>query len=315
MSISLTASKAVVTRVAGRAGLQLSKHLPEILTVVGIGGGIATVITAAKATLELEANTASGRKVLKDHRQLREERSEEEYPKAQYARDLMIGYVRVAKGVAKTYAIPFALGSASVTSILGAVGILKSRNAALSAAYNLLDASYNAYKKRVVEEVGPEKEAEIAGNFRAPESVTDEDREKLSEEDLEKLTKRLEKNAAAGKPSPYAVWFDRKNEGWGINPEHTMFWLESQQNYMNDLLRTRGHLFTNDVYRALGMPDTQIGAVTGWIYNNEDGDQFVDFNLDKIEKHLDSPFGSALANGFWIELNVDGVIYDKLGKK
>lgn len=111
------------------------------------------------------------------------------------------------------------------------------------------------------------------------------------------------------------MWFDRKNEGWGINPEHTMFWLESQQNYMNDLLRTRGHLFTNDVYRALGMPDTQIGAVTGWIYNNEEGDQFVDFNLDKIARHLDSPFGSALSNGFWIELNVDGVIYDKLGKK
>lgn len=33
---------------------------------------------------------------------------------------------------------------------------------------------------------------------------------------------------------------------------------------MNDKLRWQGHLFLNEVYDALGMPKTRLGAVMGW---------------------------------------------------
>ena len=312
MQASILAAKMVVTRVAGRAGIQLTKHLPEILTGLGIVGGVASVVTAAKSTVELEANTAEGRRLVEGHKKLREERSEEEYSKQQYAKDMIISYARLAEGYIKTYAIPAALGAASITAFLGAVGILKQRNAAITAAYNILDAAYKSYKKSVVEVVGEEKAAEISDRQRAKGNVCEIDREKLSQKELEKLAKKLEKKGCPGKPSPYAVWFDRTNPNWDVTLENTMFFLKCTQNFMNDKLSAKGHLFTNDVYRALGMQDTKPGSVTGWIKDSRHGDGFVDLGLEKLQQQVDSAFGNNLKDGFWIELNVDGVIFDLL---
>ena len=33
---------------------------------------------------------------------------------------------------------------------------------------------------------------------------------------------------------------------------------------MNDKLRWQGHVFLNEVYKALGMPQTRLGGVMGW---------------------------------------------------
>ena len=48
----------VFTRVAGRAGLVLSKHAPTILTAAGTAGFIGTTILASKATLKVEETLA-----------------------------------------------------------------------------------------------------------------------------------------------------------------------------------------------------------------------------------------------------------------
>ena len=53
MHFTLNAAKTVVTRLAGRATLQISNHLPEILTGLGIVGGAATVFTADSASQPL----------------------------------------------------------------------------------------------------------------------------------------------------------------------------------------------------------------------------------------------------------------------
>ena len=313
MNISLTMAKTAVTRFAGRAGLQLSKHLPEILTGLGIAGGVATVVTAAKSTLELEENTAEGRRLVEGHKKLREERSEEEYSKQQYAKDMIISYARLAEGYIKTYAIPAALGAASITAFLGAVGILKQRNAAITAAYNMLDASYRAYKKRVVDEVGEETEAKISGRYKAPTADADTGDEKTGDESLCELAKKLRGREAEGKPSPYAAYFSRGNPNWDMTLEDALWFVECIERFMNDKLTSKGHLFLNDVYRALGLPDTKAGAVTGWIKTAGCGDGFIDLGLDKLRKQMDSPFGNDMQDGFWVEFNVDGVIYDMIG--
>lgn len=313
MNITISTAKTVVTRFAGRAGLQITKHLPEILTGLGIAGGIATVVTAAKSTLELQDNIAEGVRLVEGHKKLREEKSEDEYSKATYAKDMLISYSRVATGVIKTYAIPAAFGMASVTAILGAVGILKKRNAAITAAYNLLDASYRAYKKRVVDEVGEETEAKISGRYKAPTTDADTSDEKTGDESLCELAKKLRGREAEGKPSPYAAFFSRSNANWDITLEDALWFVECVEKFMNDKLTSKGHLFLNDVYRALGLPDTKAGAVTGWVKTAGCGDGFVDLGLDKLRKQMDSPFGHDMQDGFWVEFNVDGVIYDMIG--
>ena len=72
------------------------------------------------------------------------------------------------------------------------------------------------------------------------------------------------------------------------------------------------HLFLNEAYDMLGVTRTKAGQVVGWLYDTEDGDQFVDFGLERVERQVSSAFGNTIADGFWVELNVDGVIYDKI---
>lgn len=314
MHFTLNAAKTVVTRLAGRATLQISNHLPEILTGLGIVGGAATVFTAVRSTMELEENTKEGRRLIDGHKKLRKERSEEVYSSRQYAKDMAISYVRYAQGFVKTYAIPMTLGVASAAAVLGAVGILNRRNAAISAAYNLLDAAYRSYKKKVVAELGEEREAQLSGWTQAPACATEtvETDETAKTEDKDALAKKFRDRCSDGKPSPYAVWFSPSNANWDASPDDRLFFLKCVQNYMNDKLNAKGHLFTNDVYRALGMPDTKSGSVTGWIKGGNHGDGFVDLGLEKIEANLNSAFGNTMTKGFWIELNVDGVIFDLL---
>lgn len=58
--------------------------------------------------------------------------------------------------------------------------------------------------------------------------------------------------------------FDKNNPNWNEDSAFNASFLNSQQNYFNDLLKARGYVFLNQVYEALGFPATQQGAVAGW---------------------------------------------------
>src|SRR5512135_1180345 len=71
------------------------------------------------------------------------------------------------------------------------------------------------------------------------------------------------------------------------NFDMNMFFLKSIENYANDLLNLRGHVFLNEVLDDIGIARTRAGAVRGWAKN---GDNVISFNLsnpmnqDKHEK-------------------------------
>ena len=46
--------------------------------------------------------------------------------------------------------------------------------------------------------------------------------------------------------------------------EYNLVWLKAQQNYFNDLLATRGHVFLNEIYDSLGFKRIPGGQVNGW---------------------------------------------------
>lgn len=97
----------------------------------------------------------------------------------------------------------------------------------------------------------------------------------------------------------YTRYFDANNKFWHTNPEYNRTFLQVQQNYANDLLVTRGHLFLNEVYDMLGLPRSKAGAVVGWF--KEPNSNLVDFEFKD-----DTEFSIML------DFNVDGIIYDKL---
>lgn len=111
--------------------------------------------------------------------------------------------------------------------------------------------------------------------------------------------------------SRYAKWFDNSCFGWTKNPEYNLAFLKAQQNYANELLRAKGHLFLNDVYKKLGIKETTVGQVVGWIYDEKNiiGDNFVDFGLTNT---YNADFINGNTPDALLDFNVDGWILDRI---
>lgn len=109
--------------------------------------------------------------------------------------------------------------------------------------------------------------------------------------------------------STYSRYFDEGCVGWTKDSEYNLCFLKIQQEYANELLKRRGHLFLNEVYDMLDIPRTKAGAVMGWIYDKEHpyGSNFVDFGLGS-ERNRD--FINGRDNVALLDFNVDGNILD-----
>ena len=272
----------IVTRLAGRAGLVLSKHAPTILTAAGTVGFIGTTVLASKATLKVEETLAEETALLVKVHEAHEDGK-------------VILYTRMTTKLTKLYAPALILGAASIASLITGHGIMLKRNASLAAAYAAVDQAFKTYKKKVESKFG--KDAVLD----AIVSVADED--------LTKDEMTLEAISAVDGVSPYGVIFDDDNINWSADEDLAMLHLKCQQQYANDILQTRGHIFLNEVYKMLGFPHTPAGAVTGWVKGN--GDDFVDFNIFEGTFEGEDKNGRTVTK--WaLDFNVDGVMYDKI---
>lgn len=279
------------TRIIGRTSLVLSKHAPTILTVAGTAGFIGTTVLASKATLKLEETVAEEASLLV---KVHEAQEEGKLSDKDAAHDKVVLYTRMATKLGKLYAPALILGAASIAALATGHGIMLKRNASLAAAYAAVDQAFKSYKKKVEAKFGKDAVLE-AISVPTEELVVDG-------ETTESVLKY-------GDTSPYGVIFDETNHNWSADEDLSALHLKCQQQYANDILQTRGHIFLNEVYKMLGFPHTPAGAITGWVKGN--GDNFVDFNIH------DGLFEGEDANGrlvtkWALDFNVDGVMYDKI---
>lgn len=282
----------IVTRLVGRAGLVLSKHAPTILTAAGTAGFIGTTVLASKATLKVEETVAEETALLV---KVHEAQEAGKLSDKDATHDKAVLYGRMTTKLAKLYAPAIILGAASIASLATGHGIMLKRNASLAAAYAAVDQAFKTYKKKVESKFGKEAVLEALSS--------------VATEDLTKDEMTVESVAAVNDVSPYGVIFDDTNVNWSADEDLAMLHLKCQQQYANDILQTRGHIFLNEVYKMLGFPHTPAGAVTGWVKGN--GDDFVDFNI------FDGMFEGEDQNGrtvtkWALDFNVDGVMYDKI---
>ena len=282
----------IVTRLAGRAGLVLSKHAPTILTAAGTAGFIGTTILASKATLKVEETIAEETALLV---KVHEAHDAGKLEDKDALHDKVVLYTRMTTKLAKLYAPALILGAASIVSLATGHGIMLKRNASLAAAYAAVDQAFKTYKKKVESKFG--KDAVIDALV------------STAEEDLTKNELTMEAIAAVDGVSPYGVIFDETNNNWSADEDLSMLHLKCQQQYANAILQTRGHIFLNEVYKMLGFPHTPAGAVTGWVKGN--GDDFVDFNIFEGTFEGEDDKGRTVTK--WaLDFNVDGVMYDKI---
>lgn len=298
--ISLNFLKNTGFKSVNRSMLLVKKYSPEILTTVGIVGMIGTAVLASRATLKLAPiiENVQDEKYDLDH-YAESKINDGTFDKKEHTRAVSKVYVDAAIDVSKLYGPTVTLGVGSVICIISAHGIMQRRAVAITAAYKALEATFVEYRKRVVEELGEEKEFEIRTNKKQVEIV--------DENGKTKKAYSVDPNGY----SPYARFFDEYSNNWSKTPEYNFLFLRAQQNYANDLLHSRGHVFLNEVYDMLGIPRSQAGQVVGWTIS-KDGDNFIDFGLYDHDSPSAHAFVNGLESSILLDFNVDGVVYDRI---
>lgn len=295
------------TRTFNRAGLKLKKHSPEIMVTAGVIGVVASAVMACKATTKASSIVDETKEEMDKIREAVDMVDEETYSKEDLKRDTAIVYLQTGVKFAKLYGASIALGTLSITSILVGHNILRKRNLALAAAYTAIDTSFKAYRGRVVERFGKELDKELRYNIKAKEVEETVIDKKTGEE---KVVKKTIDVADPNEYSDYARFFDDGCNGWSKDPEFNLMFLKQQQSYANDLLKSRGHLFLNEVYDLLGIQRTKAGNIVGWIYDEKNpvGDNFVDFGIYDINRPKNRDFVNGYERTIILDFNVDGDI-------
>lgn len=297
---------------AGKAEFTIKKNSPEILLGAGIVGFVGTIVLACRATCRADEVLEFHRRKIKDINDAKEiadadPEGEMSYDVEIYRQDKAIRYLKTTGSLAKLYAPTIAVGTLSLACILTSRNIMQKRYLGVVAAYNGLSAAFEEYRKRVRDEYGDGLDKHFRYGTTYDElPVYDENGKKTKEKEQVEKTE-------TGMVIPNddsCRFFDSSNPNWDKNPTFSMMWLRGQQNILNDILHTRGHVFLNEVYDALGFPHTPQGAVLGWI--DGEGDNCIDFGLYDPNKESVRRFVNGVDNVIMLEFNHDGVIWDKI---
>lgn len=288
MKFNIFKKAAKVARPFHKAAHVVGKHSPDILmgagiTSIAVGVGL-TVWGTTKAKPEWEKMKAE----INELTEQSEGKTKDELVNA-YGHAALPHLVEIAKAYAPA-AAAFAVG---IGSILWGRGILKGRLATMTSVAVAATDELRKYRKRVKERHGEQEEFET-----------------MFVERVEKEDGGTKIRIPKEEPSQYARWFDDASPEWSKERDYNITFLKAQQNYANDKLHARGHLFLNEVYDMLGIRRSRAGAVVGWVLDGE-GDGYVDFGIFREDQRM-RDFLNQFEPFALLDFNVDGVIYDRI---
>ena len=299
------------------------KYSPEIL--MGLGGVtfVTTVVVACKETVKEE-------EILEEHdcclSDLKWEHEANRPDDKAYKKSVRNVYLYTSVETAKNYAPAVILGSASLACFFGAFGIMKKRYTTLLVAYTALEESFRKYRERVIAARGTDEDIYYLTGQKPKEiTVKDEEGKKTKQKCLV-----LPDGSIA---SPYAFKFGKYkengdlNEQWVDNAQLLLSYALGQELYLNDQLYTRctfddahnvlyrGAVMLNETRTLMGEDPNATGAIVGNRFGNGEPGANGYISLNIIEaKEIDPETGKEIPCLF-INPNVDGLIYDLLGKK
>lgn len=296
------------TRLLSSTQYQVKKHSPEILMVAGIAGTIVGTVLACKATTKVSEIIEEKNKNVEDVHTCLEEKPNE-YTEEDSKKDLTIIYAQTGVKLFKLYAPAIGVMTLSFASIIAGHKVLKKRNIAIAAAYAAIDKGFKQYRKNVIKEFGEDVDQQMRFGLKAKE-IKKKDKDGKTVKETEYY---IDPDAnPLNNISEYARFFDAASENFAKDPEYNMMFLRRQQDYANEMLKSRGHLFLNEVYDLLDIPRSKAGQVVGWVYDkngNTKGDNYVDFGLYRNDQAT-RRFVNGLEYNILLDFNVDGVIYD-----
>ena len=276
---------------------------PEILIVAGIAAGIASTIVAVKATpkaLEIKQKAEEDLAVVQE---CLEDETKPEYTEEDAKNDIRIINTQKYVGFIKVYAPSIIAGGLAIVSILGSHNIMIKRNTALAAAATVAEQAFKEYRERVTEKFGEETERDLY--YGVEEDTIEETtvNKKGKEKTVQKKVKKIDSN----KLNEYSKIFDETNQSWVNDASHNLVFLKQQQSYWNDILRTRGYVFLNEVYESLGFAKTIAGQEMGWVYDKKDPncDTCIDFDIFDLLDPNKRYFINGLEKSIILNFNVD----------
>lgn len=289
---------AVVTTKLGRNALLLQKSSPTVLFGVGVVGVVSGTVLACRATLKMDS-VLDEAVAKKDQIQNLQHPN---YSEKDRQHDLTLLRFQTGVSIGRLYFPAVIASGVGIAALTQSHRILTQRNAALTAAYSVLDESFRRYRSKVIEKYGEDQDRD----FRF-------DSEQVEVVDPKNAKKMKEVTRIAGDASGYARFFDEYSPSWSNDPEVNLFFLKCQQNYCNDLLKARGHVFLNEVYDRLGMDRSEAGSVVGWILSNDGStDNYVSFGVFEGQTENARDFVNGRNGAVLCDFNVDGLIYDKI---
>ena len=195
------------------------------------------------------------------------------------------------------------IGVLSLTAIVSSNIILRKRNVALAAAFTAINNSFKDYRSRVIEKYGEDIDKELRFNLKQKGKDDETD---------DNVTNNIPEY------SPFTVCFDECCSGWTKDANANLIYLRQLQNYFNEQLQIRGHVFVNEIYDALGIPRRPEGQCAGWIYDPDNlkhkGDNFIDFGIYDIDKEGSRDFVNGRERSIWLDFNIDGDILNSIKK-
>lgn len=311
-----------IKKIFAQTALTVKRHAPEIFVATGIVTGAVATVMACKKTLavndileetketlaKIEENKPKD-DVVKQYVVNKETGETADYTEEVAKQDKILAVRDCSLKVAKEYAIPAVLYIASIICILSGFNIIKKRSIALGIAYSGLAESYKLYRERVKDTYGVDIEKEL---FHGVKKSTKEE-EKINENGEREIVESTESKAEKdfSDDSDYCVVFSRETAPltWQNSYAANKTFIRATLKHAQYILDTKGYIFLNDIYEALGMPRTTTGSVVGWMLDDE-GDNFIDadlqpYNYEDVFK--DEP-------NFILNFNCQGLIYDKFEK-
>lgn len=200
------------------------KHAQTILAIGATVGVVLTSVEASKATLKAE-------RVIENKKKDREE-----WAKTSNIPQPAITKEEIIRDCWSLY-VPTALyGVATISCIVASTVIGAKRQKELLAAYAMIDQSYKAYRKKVSDEYGEEVDRKIANEIIEETEKDDYEQDKL-------------------------LFYDMYSERYF---ESTMRKVQEATTYVNRELMINGFASLNDLYRTIGICETEDGAIMGW---------------------------------------------------
>ena len=220
----------------------------------------------------------------------------EEYTHEDAVRDRRALWIRKTLKYCRIFAPAVGLAIAGTGEILYGHNILRKRYLSLGVAYNALDKAYEEYRKRVADKYGEEEERAIRygyGTEDKPGKDDENDATPLSPENKLKC-------------SPFARFYDESCNNWSKNAEQNLYFLRLQQAHFCEELKSKGRVFLNDVYRALGIEETAEGQVIGWLLDKDHPDTRIDFGIYDYDNPRNRAFVNGYENVILLDFNVTG---------